>query len=94
MKDTSPDSGVNIFDKLIEVYSAIPDSMWITRLGKYGGPRCAIGHITDVHLWSEVLSAGEEVALIDVNDGANPKYQQSSIKERVIQYCKDKRDGK
>lgn len=95
MKDTSPDSGVNIFDKLIELYSDIPDSMWIAnKLGKNGAPRCAVGHIPTGPLWTEVLNAGEECGLINVNDGGNPKYQQASIKERVIQYCKDKRDGK
>lgn len=77
---------MNIFERLIDLYEQIPEKMWATKLGKDGGPRCAIGHMpTEIFL--EFKSKFHTNGIIFANDGVT--YPQPTPKQRVIAYCKD-----
>lgn len=67
------------------------------------GKNCFFGHLFNMgsdesesnFIWSAFEEGWATTYMIyQVNDGADPRYQQVTPKQRVVQYLKDLRDGK
>jgi len=77
----------------IDFFQAIPDEKWTT--GTYSnvhGQRCAFGHCFDKDIIFETRTDAKLVSLFgritalvtEVNDGKDPRFQQSAPKARIL----------
>lgn len=95
-------------DQFIEYCKSTNENEWCVGVVRTEGNKqnCCFGHL--VNWWygkdyegsiSEIWDTFEEVyvttyMIYPVNDGENPKYQQSTPKQRVIAYLEDLNSGK
>lgn len=81
----------------INFFEAIPEDKWcVNALRNSAGQCCALGHVTDINnpcshlhvkrmIFSELLS----FKVPEINNGKDPRYQQSTPKQRILAALRD-----
>jgi hypothetical protein len=86
-------------DEIISFIERTDDDKWCVDVVRTEcGRGCVMSHIFDMggnFFWEMFESMYATTYMIyPVNDGENPKYQQSTPKERILAYLRDMKDGK